>query len=266
MELFPVYSLAKSFSAAAVVALGIPLDAPLAELVDVPEPFRRLTLRSVLRHRSGMPDYYQWTDYQTAIRVDEPWSLTELLDRAQRVPFGTPGEFQYSNVGYAIVRGALEYATGLSFFSALSTSVFPALRIRDAQPFATPVDWDACVESKVDVSYYDPGWVLTGTFVSTTETLATAYSRLLGGDLVDPALLLETFPVDAPNDPFAEPGYGLGLMTDGFPPRYAGHGGGGPGFSIFALATADGSFSHVEFEPDEIDGAILTRRCQAALA
>jgi hypothetical protein len=72
--------------------------------------------------------------------------------------------------------------------------------------------------------------------------------------------------VRAPGHPFAGPGYGLGLMTDGTPPVLAGHGGGGPGFTLFALARVDGSAAHVEVVADEVGDASLIAACRAALA
>ena len=107
--------------------------------------------------------------------------------------------------------------------------------------------------------------MLTGTFSSTIADLEHAYSALLGGALGDPQRMLDALPVDAPGHPLADPGYAVGLMTSGFPARLAGHGGGGPGYTIFALATVDGARAHVEFVADEVDDAPLIRRCLAAI-
>lgn len=72
MQLFPLYSIGKSLSAAAAVTLGFELQAEIGEFVTVPEQFRRARLRDVLLHRADLPDYGGWPDYQAAIREPSP--------------------------------------------------------------------------------------------------------------------------------------------------------------------------------------------------
>ena len=265
VERFPVYSLAKTFSAAAILALDIPLDGPIGGLADVPEEFAGVGVGDVLRHRSGLPEYGAWPEYHAALADPHPWSYADLMDRAAAAGLGPRDTFRYSNVGYAIIRRILERQTGSTYFEALAALVFGPLGVTDARPFAEPTDLIDLTPSAVDISGYHPGWVLTGTFTSTVAELERAYSALLGGALGDPQRMLGGFPVDAPGHPLADPGYAVGLMTSGFPALLAGHGGGGPGYTIFALATVDGSRAHVEFVPGEVDDAPLIRRCLAAI-
>ncbi len=86
---------------------------------------------------------------------------------------------------------------------------------------------------------YHPGWVSHGLVVSTAPELARAIDGLFAGRLfgaemlaamLDPVLVAESHPL------FAQPAYGLGLMIDAAAPGiFAGHAGGGPGYSIGAL-------------------------------
>jgi D-alanyl-D-alanine carboxypeptidase len=265
VDLFPVYSIAKTFSAAAAVAMRIPLRQSLGELVDVPHDFRSLRLLDVLRHRAGLPDYGRWPEYRQAIRESEPWEFVELMDRARAAGMSAVGEFSYSNIGYAIVRPILEQLSGASYFDALASRVFQPLGMMDVAPFASPSDWSRCVSSSRDVSWYDPGWVLTGSFAATASGIAEAYRALLAGALGDPAVLLQQLPVDVPDAVLVQPGYALGLMTGGDPIRYAGHGGAGPGYTAFVLSSVDGRRAHAEFVTDEVDQDSLIRRCLAVL-
>ena len=141
MERFPVYSLAKTFSAAAILALDIPLDAPIGGLADVPEEFAALAVGDVLRHRSGLPEYGAWPEYHAALADPHPWGYAELMDRAAVAGLGPRDTFRYSNVGYAIIRRILERQTGTSYFDALAALAFPSLGVTDARPFAAPPTW-----------------------------------------------------------------------------------------------------------------------------
>ena len=103
-----------------------------------------------------------------------------------------------------------------------------------------------------------------GTFVANIETVANGLARLVASDVGQ--RMLATRVVEAAGHPFSAPGYGLGLMTDGYPVRFAGHGGGGPGFTLFALTTADGSTAHGEVVGEETSDGPLIERCIAALS
>ncbi|MBB5632497.1 CubicO group peptidase (beta-lactamase class C family) [Cryobacterium mesophilum] len=266
MQLFPLYSIGKSLAAATAVALAIDLDAAVGDFVAVPERFRRARVRDVLRHRAGLPDYGGWPEYQVAIRESSPWRFDELMDRAARAAVPAPGTFHYSNAGYAIIRSILEEITGATFFETIRATLLAPLGITEVGPFAEPDDWRACVASESDVTWYHPGWVLTGTIAASQVATEELFAGILSGRLFDPAPLLETLPVDAPGTALPEPGYALGLMTSGLPEaRYAGHGGGGPGFTTFVLATADGGAARASFSPGAVDQNALIRDCRDAL-
>ncbi|BDV31732.1 serine hydrolase domain-containing protein [Microbacterium terricola] len=267
MPLFPVYSIGKTLAAAAVLALGHDLDAPVGDLVDLPASLHGARLRDVLRHRAGLPDYGAWPDYAAAIAGDEPWSFDELMARTDRAGgVARPSGFRYSNIGYAIVRRMLEHTHQADFFDVVRSAVLDPLGITEIAPFAEPGDWARCAPSQVDVSWYHPGWVLTGTIAASPSAIEAAMRGILAGALFDPARMLDTRAVDAPGTVLDQPGYGLGLMTSGCPtPRWAGHGGAGPGYTTFVLADADGSAAKASFVPAEVDQNDLIRECLAGL-
>jgi len=247
--LTPVYSIAKAFTAAAILREGISPDATIGSLAPVPARLGHLAIGDLLAHRSGLGDYGGWPDYRAAVDARAPaWPESAVLDR---VELGEPGNFRYSNAGYLLLRLALENHTGSAFFDALSLDF-------EAYPF----DWSR-VEAVDDLKRYDPRWVYTGTFVANIDHVAGGLARVVASDIGQ--RMLATRVVDAPGHPFAAPGYGLGLMTDGYPARFAGHGGGGPGFTLFALATADGSAAHGEVVAEETSDRPLIERCIAAL-
>ncbi|MCI9889481.1 serine hydrolase [Micrococcales bacterium 31B] len=268
----PVYSIGKPYTAAAA-ALSFALDATLGELLPElargPVPgLARLNLRSVLQHRSGLNDYGGWLDYADAVaRRGESWAVSDVLSRAE---VGRPGEFRYSNIGYLLVRLALEREHGALFFDVLHGLVLEPLGVR-AWPFAEPSDWERCTHPAIDndLRAYDPGWVYTGTFAAAPDNVASGLAALLAGGLGGPLAhdMLTMLPVNAPPEhPFTpHAAYGLGLMGHGSPLRVVGHGGGGPGFTLFAAVAPDGSRSFGDCEPAGGDENALVRRCMRAV-
>lgn len=265
MTVTPVYSIAKMFTAAAVLRCLDP-ERAIGGYARVPGRLAHLTVRELLAHRSGLGDYGAWPDYRAAVAAREtPWPEDAIL---QRVELRAPGGFGYSNPGYLLLRRALEEVNGDSFFRVLDMLVLDPLGL-PAHPFARPPDWDHCTSGiPPNLRAYHPGWVYTGTFAADVTDTAAGLARLLAGELGPriPALMRETRPVDAPGHPLSDPGYGLGLMTSGRPAGIVGHGGGGPGFTLFVAARADGSAAHGVRVAAETDDRPLVRQCLDALA
>lgn len=259
----PVYSIAKIFTAAAVLRRFDP-GRRIGEVVSTPARLSRLTVGDLLTHRSGLGDYGRWPEYRDAVAAREvAWPDEVILER---VELAEPGVFRYANPGYLLLRRALEESAGADFFTVLDTTVLAPLEI-PARPFADRADWDHCtVPISERLREYDPRWVYTGTFCADVADTAAGLARLLGGALGHdlPTAMRVTHPVEAPGHAFAEPGYGSGLMTDGFPPSIVGHGGGGPGFELFAAARADGSAAVGVCRRDDAVGD-PARECVAGL-
>jgi D-alanyl-D-alanine carboxypeptidase len=196
------------------------------------------TLRQLLQHTSGLPDYGSVAEYHQAVAAGlEPWSRQELFHRveSQRLR-STPGErFAYSNVGYLIVRSAIEEATGLELGDALDELVFRPLDLEDVRVASLPSDLS---DSQLAIPKgYHPGWVFHGLVLGSPAQAALFLSRLLSGNLLDAVLLnsmRDRFAISEgalPNRPWNSSGYGLGLMIDlrcPLGPCY-GHTGTGPG-------------------------------------
>ncbi|WP_060591012.1 serine hydrolase domain-containing protein [Nocardia farcinica] len=264
MTVTPVYSIAKIFTAAAVLRCLDP-EREIGAVAPVPARLAGLRVGDLLTHRSGLGDYGAWPEYRRDVAErGDAWSEEVILER---VELARPGVFRYSNPGYLLVRRALEEQHGDRFFPVLRRLVLDPLEL-PAHPFASRADWAHCtVEIPVGVRAYDPRWVYPGTFCADVTDTAAALARLLSGTLGAelPTAMCRTHPVDAPGHPLSDPGYGAGLMTSGNPPAIVGHGGGGPGFTLFAAARVDGSAAHGTMEARECDDAPLIRRCLAAL-
>jgi len=270
-DLVPVYSIAKLFTAVAVLAdPAIGLDDAIGTHARVPDALGHLRVGDLLRHRSGLGDYAGWVDYREAVAGREAaWPDDLVLERAAAQRVAEPGGFQYSNIGYLMLRHALEQRHGVRLTELLVDRVLGPLGVSSVQPLDRTDDWAGVRRSAVpDVPAYDPRWVYPGTFAADPDEIAAAIGALLGGALgaaIPDVLRRSSLRLEVPGHPFAEPGYGFGVMTDGVPPTVVGHGGGGPGFTLFVLARADGSAAHLEVVADEVDDRPLVAACLQSL-
>lgn len=260
---FYIYSATKTLIASLVlllaergrVALDAPLPTYLAE-IDLPRP---VSVRQLLNHTGGIPDYGGLPEYHAAVKAHpaQPWTDADFF--AATLPGGLmfpPGQgWGYSNIGYLFLRRLVERAFDAPLGALLREHIFTPLGLEG--PFAAQSLDDArqltpgysrffaSGEGMEDVrAQYHPGWVSHGVVISTALDLAQALDGLLAGSLLSVggrAAMLQAVDVPVQHPFFRRPGYGLGLMIDqGW--RYgvlAGHGGGGPGYAAGALHAPD---------------------------
>jgi CubicO group peptidase (beta-lactamase class C family) len=239
----PWWSLTKTALAAAALALvaggSLALDRPLAG--------RPFTLRQLLQHTAGVPDYGGLRDYHVAVaRGDAPWSEEQLLARvdAERLLFPPGQGWAYSNVGYLLVRHLVEQAAAEDFDAALRRLVFVPLGVSGPRVAREPADLAAAAWG--NATGYHPGWVYHGLLLGTPAEAALFLHRLLADRLLPPGLLeimCQPHPLGGPvpGRPWRTAGYGLGLMIDVASPRgrCLGHTGQGPGSTSAAYHFPD---------------------------
>ena len=200
------------------------------------------TLRQLLVHTSGLPDYGQFTEYGVAVQANEtPWSRDKMLDLAlsNGMLFEPEQGWSYSNIGYMFVRESIETATGKSLGDVVSDMVCKPLGLNSVELAQTReqfgrLHWDAAAN-------YDPLWVYHGCLIGTAADAARLLHSLFAGALLRAdtlAWMLETKLLSGPlpGRPWTQCGYALGLMSgtiDGVG-RSIGHTGGGP-FSVNAV-------------------------------
>jgi len=194
------------------------------------------TLRHLLQHRAGVPDYGSLSSYHEAVqRGEKPWDVGTLLDQVKpdRLEFQPGQGWQYSNVGYLFVRQKIEEVTGRDIGSALNQLIFEALGLTSVR-VATTVE-DLADTAWGNKSGYDPGWVYHGLLIGSADDAVRFLHRLILADVLPSAILAEmTTPVPLggplPNRPWEATGYGLGLMIGRFASAgpTLGHSGAGP--------------------------------------
>lgn len=233
---FRLASVSKSFTALLVLQLveqgRIRLDEPLETFVPGVVGGGRMTIRHLLSHTAGMPDFMRFED-------------------AAKLPReSAPGErLNYSNLGYSALGRVIEKVTGRSYEAQLREALLDPLGMKDSgcdrrdAPLA-----DRAVGYLFDpaggvgvAEYTDSGSdFAAGGLFSTTEDMALWVKGLLGGRIVSPATLEKAWtPVTLDGGRKGAYGYGFMLVPHrGL--REVGHGGDISGFN-----------SYVAFYPSE---------------
>ena len=245
-----VYSVTKTFLGVLCLRLELDLDAPVATWID-DDRLPRVSLRQLLNHTSGIPDYGRLPAYADAVRdsSSEPWSDEELLARALAAgsDFEPGTGWAYSNTGYLLVRRIVDAAAVGGLAGALERELLGPLGLAETSLALEPADLDGLVpgwstqigNGRQDVrGRYHPCWVGHRTLASTHADQHRFWTALAQGELCDLARLTEAVEIgfDAPG--FWRPSYGLGVMTDPGRPGglLIGHGGGGPGYAAATFA------------------------------
>ena len=128
-------SVGKQFTAALVMTLvregRLGLDDPICRwFPEGPPAWQPITVRHLLTHTSGIPDY---TEGQVDYRRD--YTEEELVAAAVRLPLEfSPGEtWRYSNTGYALLGFLVGRATGQFYGDLLRDRIFEPLGMRTAR-------------------------------------------------------------------------------------------------------------------------------------
>lgn len=231
-RIFPYWSLTKTAIAICALRLAeqgrIDLDACL--------PDHGFTLRQLLNHTAGLPDYGTLRAYHQAVARDEaPWPRDVLFRAAMaQGPLFAPGTgWSYSNIGYMLARERIEAVAGRGFAALFRDLVGDVLGLASVELATARADfarvaWPAARR-------YHPGWVchgcLTGTAGDAARLLHGLFSgRLLGRAMLDQMLRRRPLGGAIAGRPWTECGYGLGVMGGRFggAGRVIGHSGGGP--------------------------------------
>jgi CubicO group peptidase (beta-lactamase class C family) len=236
-----------SFTKTALAAAALKLVARGCFSLDDRTGGRPYTLRQLLQHRAGVPNYGGLASYHAAVeRGDRPWEAAEMLARvaSDRLDFEPGHGWCYSNVGYFFVRRTIEEATGQDLDSALRHLVFDALGLDSVRLVTTAAEL-------ADTAWgnrrpYDPAWVYHGLLAGTPGDAVRFLHHLMSGDVLAPHLLTEMtarHPIGGylPGRPWESTGYGLGLMIGEMMSAgiAIGHSGAGPGSvsAVYHLVT-----------------------------
>ncbi|MFJ1768182.1 serine hydrolase domain-containing protein [Amycolatopsis sp. NPDC088138] len=273
---FRIGSATKTFTATAVLQLvaegRLGLDTPVAGYLPEFGFDRRITVRMLLQHTSGLVDYTGDHRPDGTVVPGIPWSGREWVDHrfrtyrpedlvrlavAEPVKFAPGTDWSYSNTSYVVARLLIEKVTGRSYAEVLQRRILRPLGLRDTVVPGTSVDIpgphahgyyrypDAGTGKTVDVTRQNPSWISSaGELISTTRDLGTFLSALTGGKLLPAPLLAEMLKPHPTPDPASD--YGLGVFELHADANCSGtvllnHNGGVQGYGTLMYSTPDGS-------------------------
>ena len=272
---FRIGSVTKSFTATVALQLVAERRLTLGDTVErwLPGvlPYGgTVSLRHLLQHTSGVPDYWEAGPdplnisfvNDAAVRA-QTYAPREIVERVSGEPpdFAAGSRVEYSNTNYVLLGMIIEAATGKPLRREVMRRVIRPLELRNTRfvtsrttllrPFTRgysnlfDADGLPAEGAVIDVTEYNPSalWAM-GNMVSTTGDLRTFYRALLGGRLLPDALtalMKETRPNQTEEWPEGI-GMGLGIWSWDLPcgRRIYGHEGEVPGSNTWAFATDDG--------------------------
>ena len=229
---FRVASTTKLFVATVVLQLveegRLRLDAPVSAYVSGFRHAHGVTIRQLLNHTSGIPDYTRTDHFHEGLleHRDRKWSTEKLLALVAdiRRDFAPGTDYLYSNTGYLLLGRVIDTVTGSTWAAEVRRRIFDPLRLQHTYiagtesvpgsvlPGYIDVDMDGDVEN---VETGGPWPALetaegpAGAVVSTAADLATFAGALFRGRLVSPSTL-EQMVADGPHHP-RNSNYGLGV-------------------------------------------------------
>jgi D-alanyl-D-alanine carboxypeptidase len=239
---FPVASLTKSMVATAVlqfVASGkIALDDPVDRYLPGVLPSKKITVRQLLSHRSGL---HVLTDEELEAVRPRTYQAEVKAAAARPLDFPPGTDGSYNNSGYMVLGMLVEKLSGTTLAKALQQRVFTPAGMATTTLAGTPTVNGYSgyrIGQRADELHLEWGWAAGGV-VSTVQDVDRFYSKLFSGDLL-PAALLREMEKPTGTSPFGFGDYGLGLWIDdlGCGP-VIGHSGSIPGFNIVAWSTKD---------------------------
>jgi len=227
----------------------------------------KITVRNLLQHTSGLPDYTQalpFLDNAEDFEANRFRTLTapDMVAMAMKyAPTFAPGTgWEYSNTNYLLAGMIVKKVTGHDWQQEVQRRIIAPLGLRNTtapytdphlpEPHAVGYQRFAKDEAAIDVTALNPSWAgAAGAIVSDTDDINTFLRALITGKLLKPAQLKEmqtTVPAPELDPVFQGARYGLGLMwVPASCGGYWSHGGDIHGFKTRDAVSADGRRSAV---------------------
>jgi len=191
-SLFKTASINKLYIAVATAKLvndqSLSLDDTLAdhfpELVGRIENAETITLKLMLQHRSGIPN---WADHPDYPWDNPPQSGREVLEFALDLPadFEPDEDYGYSNTNYFLIAELIDKVVGYSHFQYIKEEILIPLELNDTYASLREVDVDDVM------SGYYVGWepdiknTYFGSMIATAEDVGVFLRALNDGSLLN---------------------------------------------------------------------------------
>ena len=140
--IFQLASVSKQFTAMAIMMLKeqgkLQYDDSLQQ--HIPDfPYKGITIRQLLTHRSGLPNYTYfsdelWPDRKVDLSNDDVLSMMAV--HKPNIYYQPDRTFSYSNTGYALLASIVEKASGMPFADYMKEQIFGPLKMTNTYLFS----------------------------------------------------------------------------------------------------------------------------------
>ena len=133
-DIFELASVSKQFTAMIIMMLKDKGRLTYDDLVEkyLEIPYKEITIRNLLTHTSGLPDYQAIMDkYWDKSRVAGNNDCIEYLNKYAPSKLFEPGaKYEYSNTGYLLLASIAEKASGKDFIALCRQWIFQPLKMK----------------------------------------------------------------------------------------------------------------------------------------
>lgn len=262
-DIFELASVSKQFTAMIIMMLNekgkLGYDDPVEKYLDV--PYKGITIRHLLTHTSGLPDYQEVMDkYWDKTKVAGNEDCIAYLNKYAPPKRFEPGEkYEYSNTGYLLLASIAEKASSKDFIWMCRHWIFRKLKMKSTD-IRTPEQKKTTPNFAIGHIYVKENdrYVRADSFPSSDYTIwlgnrkgpgriSSTAADLLKWDkalytqkLVKPGTLAEAFlPMKLNDGSFSNYGFGWDLRKDSVMGKIVMHTGDNPGYKTQIIRYAD---------------------------
>ncbi|HLF45186.1 MAG TPA: serine hydrolase domain-containing protein [Chitinophagaceae bacterium] len=262
-DIFELASVSKQFTAMIIMMLKesgkLNYDDLLEKYIDL--PYKCITIRHLLTHTSGLPDYQDVMDkYWDKSKVAGNEDCIAYLNKYTPPKIFEPGEkYTYSNTGYLLLASIAERASGKNFIELCRKWIFQPLKMKSTN-IRTLEEKKATTNFAIGHIYVKERdqYVRADSFPSTDYTIwlgnrkgpgriSSTAADLLKWDralytekLVKKSTLAEAFsPMKLNNGSLSNYGFGWDLRTDSLFGKIVSHDGDNPGYKTKIIRYID---------------------------
>jgi CubicO group peptidase (beta-lactamase class C family) len=235
---FYLGSLAKSFTAMAVMMLAekekLAFDDPIVDYFpELPSHMSAITIRNLLNHTSGLPDYYAMGKYKDSMTNDMVMKV--ILD-LEGLEFPAGEKYSYSNTGYVLLSLLIERITKDSYRKFIKYRIFEPLGMEYSEVFdGTQPKMDGRARGHTQEGQPNDYKALTtgaGGIYSMVDDLFLYDQALYANTLVKRETLTKAF-TPAKLNSGENSYYGFGWVLEARDPKIVQHSGSLAGFRTF---------------------------------
>src|SRR6188768_1337949 len=262
-DIFELASVSKQFTAMIIMMLKekglLNYDDSVSKYLQI--PYKGMTIRNLLTHTSGLPDYQDIMDkYWDKSKVAGNPDCVEYLNKYAPPKHFKPGEkYEYSNTGYMLLASIAEKASGKDFIELCRKWIFRKLKMKSTD-IRTLEEKKATKNFAIGHIYVEERnkYVRADSFpssnytiwlgnrkgpgrISSTATDLLKWDKALYTDkLVKQSTLRDAFtPMKLNNGSFSDYGFGWELFNDHVAGKIVQHNGDNPGYKTQIVRLID---------------------------